>query len=662
MKTKKANRKITAYLIAITMLLSLFLPTTTTFALDNANTSISSTNSKENSENIDIISINDFHGALKEENKNVGAAKLVGEIKKQKEQNPNTIVVSGGDLFQGSAMSNQLKGEPVIKMLKEMGLIFSAIGNHEFDWGKEMIPKWNKDGNFEFIAANIYDKATNKPVDWAKPYGLTKVGGKTIAFIGLATPETASKTKPDNVADLDFKDPVEITNYWAKYLREKKGADAVFVLSHIGSLQDFNTSEITGEVVDLANKAVGIDGIISGHTHRFVCGKVNNLPIVQGGCNGKGYAKLSLSFKDGKVTVTPSIEMLYKKGKALVEDKNMKAIYDNYNKDLKSKLEKVVFNIPCELTHSRNNLSPLGQFASKYMAEAANVPIGITNGGGLRRPLPSGDITVGNMWELMPFDNTLVTMKLTGAELKKVLENGILNDNIGSVQFYGLRIYYDKTKDLGNRITSMRLLDGTKVDMDKEYPIVTNDFMYAKGDNYDFSAAKNAVDTGIPIREALIQKLGTIKNVPFKFDDKTLVPGKDPALINDAVVLPNNQNKEVVNKPTSNGESVVTPNDELANNKPNTLPPINNKDLPNVTVNKDSSIKDDNNLLHKENTNNTESPTNDKTTNSKEDTLSTTHILPRTGAILGSDGLLYLGAISTAIGGLALFKKKKDAA
>ncbi|WP_170272245.1 5'-nucleotidase C-terminal domain-containing protein [Clostridium tarantellae] len=630
MKEKTSKKKFTAYILAITMLLSLLLPSSAAFALDNTNNETNSLNSKKSSDTIDIISINDFHGALKEENKNVGAAKLVGEIKKQKEQNPNTIVVSGGDLFQGSAMSNQLKGEPVIKMLKEMGLVYSAIGNHEFDWGKEIIPKWGKDGNFEFIAANIYNKATNKPVDWANPYGLAKINGKTIAFIGLATPETVSKTKPANVADLDFKDPVEITNYWAKYLREKKGADAVFVLSHIGSLQDFKTSKITGEVVDLANKTVGIDGIISGHTHRFVCGTINNLPIVQGGCNGRGYAKLSLSFKDGKVKVNPSIEMLYKKGKDLVEDKNMKAIYDNYNKNLQSNLEKVVCNIDCELTHSRNSLSPLGQFASKYMAESAGVPIGITNGGGLRRPLPAGNITVGNMWELMPFDNTLVTMKLTGSQLKKVLENGILNDSVGCVQFYGLRVYYDKTKDLGNRITSMRLLNGTKVEMDKEYPVVTNDFMYAKGDDYDFSGAKDATDTGIPIREALIQKLGTIRNVPFKFDDKTLVDGKDPAI--NTNMIPNTEDMQVPN----NNEST------------NVIPLPSNKN-DNAIENKENAIKSNNS---------DELPT----VNSQEKAvLSNTHNLPRTGFVLGSDGLLYLGAIST-IGGLAVFKKKKHVA
>lgn len=483
---------------------------------------------------IDILSFNDFHGSLKPEGKNIGAAKLAGEIKRLKGINPNTIVVAGGDLYQGSAMSNLKKGAPVSEMLKAIGLEASAVGNHEFDWGYELIGNWAKEGNFDFLASNLYETATGNPVTWAKPYKVIEKAGKKIGFIGIATPETAFKTKPENVAGFEFRDPLESANTWAKYLRETEKVDAVVALTHLGALQDSKTKEVTGEAADLAKTAKGIDAIISAHTHQYVNGVVNGIPVVQARNNGRSLADLSLVFdKDGKLSILNSVEDLYNR-KDLVDDPAVKAIYDKYNKELQPILGELVATTDKDLTHDRfEGLSVLGQFTTKLMAEATGAQIGITNGGGLRKPLPKGDITVGDMYELMPFDNTLVTMNLKGSDLKRVLENGIMNESIGWVQFYGLKVYYDKDAKQGDRITSMRLLDGTKIDMDQYYSIVTNDFMYDKGDNYDFTGAIDVVDTGEPIREAMIKIMKEMKNISFTAEE-TLIAGVDPVVDTDS--------------------------------------------------------------------------------------------------------------------------------
>lgn len=572
---------------------------------------------------IDVLSINDLHGSLMEHGKNIGVAKLAAQIKKLKSENPNTIMVAGGDLYQGSAMSNLLKGEPITKFLKEVGVEISAVGNHEFDWGRELIPKWAKEGGFEFIASNIYDEKTNKPVDWALPYKVIEKDGKKIGFIGLATPETAFKTKPDNVKGLEFKDPAESANYWAKYLKDKENVDAVLILSHIGGMQNQDTKEITGEVADLANKVKGVDAIISAHTHQFLDGEVNNIPIIQAMCNGRALAKISLVFdKNGNLAVKHSVDQLYKRVKELPVDSNTEAIVNKYNEQLKPILSEVVCNVDCELPHDRwLGLSPLGQFMTKYMTEVTNTKIGITNGGGLRRPLNKGDITVGDLWEVMPFDNTLVTMNLKGSDLKRVLENGIENTQIGWGQFYGVKVYYDKNAKEGNRITSMRLLDGTKIDDDKYYPVVTNDFMYANGDNYDFSGAKDVVDTGEPIRDAIMNKLKEVKNVPFKFDDSTLVAGVDPKL---------------------NDNEVVNPSQDIKPNENNDT--INNNEV--ITESPNESILDDNN----QNKDNKVSKTNKN--NKKSD-------IPKTGSIVGTNEAAELGMALIILGIFVEIDKKR---
>ncbi|MBU3227672.1 5'-nucleotidase C-terminal domain-containing protein [Clostridium algidicarnis] len=518
---------------------------------------------------VDVLSFNDFHGALKSEGKNIGAAKLAGEINRLKAENPNTIVVAAGDLFQGSPMSNLKKGEPVAEFLKLIGLEVSAVGNHEFDWGQDLIPGWSKTGEFDFLATNIYDKATKEPVKWAKPYKIIEKDGKRIAFIGIATPETAYKTKPENVKNLEFKDPVESVNIWAKKIRETEKVDAIIALTHLGASQDSKTKEIIGEAAELAKNANGIDAVISAHSHQYINGTVNDIPVVQARNNGRSLARLSLAFnKDsGKlIKIMNSVEDLYLR-KDLVEDPAVKNMYDEYNKDLAPILNEEIATLDTDLTHNRDEgLSVLGQFTTKLMAEAAGVQIGITNGGGIRTPIEKGSITMGKMYEVFPFDNTLVTMKLKGSDLKRVIEHGIMPDGFGWGQFYGIKVYYDKDAKAGERITSMRLLDGTPIDMEKYYTVVTNDFMYDKGDNYDFSGAMDVVDTGEPIRDSMVKIIKSMGHVSFNYEEH-LIAGEDTTIDEPG----ENQGENPVDglDKDENGTIVVDQNSKTSINKTN---------------------------------------------------------------------------------------------
>ncbi|MDO4535426.1 MAG: 5'-nucleotidase C-terminal domain-containing protein, partial [Clostridium perfringens] len=477
----------------------------------------------------------------------------------------NSIFVGGGDLYQGTAISNLLYGEPVSKIIEEMGMKYSAVGNHEFDWGLDKIDKWSK--YVEFLAANIYDKTTGKPVTWAKPYAIEEIDGVKIGFIGIATPETAYKTSMENVKDLEFKDPVEITNAWAKYLKNEENVDFVIALTHLGGEQDEN-GVITGEVSDLANGSTLLDGIISGHTHNYIAGTVNNVAIVQAANNGRALGNLQITIdEDGTSKVTASLDELYKRVDTLPVDETVQKIVSEYEDELNPILSEVVFTVDTELSHDRdyNGVTKLGQFMTKYMAEISDVQIALTNSGGLRTSLDKGGVTVGDMWDVLPFDNTLVTMKLKGSDLKRVIEHGIMNNNVGWIQYYGLNVYYDSSKEYGNRITSMRLLDGTKIEMDKYYSVVTNDFMYANGDNYDFTGAIDVVDTQTPIRDALMVRFKELGNISFKFNESTIVDGQDSVNSEDGV---NDNNSEA--KPeegensndSSNGTNGSTGEDE----------------------------------------------------------------------------------------------------
>lgn len=461
-----------------------------------------------------ILSINDFHGALAPAGKNVGAVKLVDALKTEKAKNPEgTIIVSAGDNYQGSAMSNLLYGEPVSEVFKEMGIELSAVGNHEFDWGIDRITKWAEDGEFTFVCTNIYDKRTNQPVDWAEPFVIIEKKGVKIGFVGLATPETAYKTLKANVENYEFRDPIEVITEWVPIVKDA-GADIIIALTHLGSFQD-KEGNITGEAADLC-AVDGVDAVISAHTHQRVSGLVNGKPLVQAYKHGRSFAKLTFVFDENNklISAEPFLDNLYDRADTLKDDASMLVIYEKYNEELDPVLGKILGKTTVDLDHDRYaGPSLLGEWACEIMRDKAGVQIAMTNGGGLRIPVPAGDITAGILYEVMPFDNTLYTMKLSGADIKANIEHGIMNDDIGWIQIAGVRVTYNPKAEAGKRITGMVLEDGTVVEMDMYYTVVTNDFMFTGGDKYNFENSKDGLDTFIPIRDALmeaVEKAGVI--------------------------------------------------------------------------------------------------------------------------------------------------------
>ncbi len=471
----------------------------------------------EAAKSVDIISFNDFHGNVAEDvsetGKNLGMAKLVAAVKKTVSENPNTIIVSGGDNYQGTAISNLTYGAPVSEMMKAMNVFASSVGNHEFDWGAGKIEQWARDGSFSFLACNIYDSTGGQPVKWARPYMVTDRGGIKVAFIGLAHPDTPSLTKAEYVSEIEFKDPVVSAQEWIDYLKQGKAPegkpDVIIALTHLDSEQDAQTGEITGNAAELCKKVVGLDGVISAHSHMAVSGRVNGVPVVQAYYNGRVLAKLSVVLgPDGKVKeVAPSLNELYKTKKDIVPDAYAASIYQKYSNELAPILDEKLGTAAAEFTHDRSTkgtVTLLGKWACDVMRAKTGVQVAIQNGGGLRRSMAAGDITMGDLYEIMPFDNYLVTMELPGAALKKAIDHGINNQAITDGQFSGLRVIYDPEREQGNSIVSITLEDGSAIEDDAYYTVVINDFMLTGGDKYDFSEARNVKNTYIPVRDVLV--------------------------------------------------------------------------------------------------------------------------------------------------------------
>lgn len=470
-----------------------------------------------------ILHINDFHGRLlpyivRSISENIpvsGGAYLGYLINEERAKNPEgTLLLSAGDMFQGTPISNIFKGEPVIKMMNYLKFDAMTIGNHEFDWGQELLQSWIKDSNFPYLAANILKDGKYLPNVY--PYTIIERKGLKIAIIGVTTTETAYIVKPDYVKDLTFVEPEKVLPSIIDEVREK-GANLIIVLSHLGYDMDKK----------LAENVKGIDIIVGGHSHTVVTQPtiVRGTLIVQAGYNG-----IYLGVLDLKVQPETGLILGFSKENILKTvfagpenkfDKEIAQIVEKYNAQLKEEFSKVVGETLVDLVRNYNEESNVGNVICDAMLEASKAQIAFQNSGGIRVDIPKGKITMEQVYSLLPFDNVLVEMDLKGKDILDLLEQSATLEK-GILQVAGIKVKYDMRKPVGSRVIEV-LVNGEPLDLEKTYRIVTNDFLAAGGDKFTaFTKGKN-VTYGDMLRDVFAEYLKKHSPIEPKVEGRSII-------------------------------------------------------------------------------------------------------------------------------------------
>ena len=449
---------------------------------------------------VDIFSFNDFHGTMDNSASasNPGAAKFVTGVKHAMQNSEHSMLLAAGDNYQGSAMSNYFNGKPVSEMMKGLGVKYSAIGNHEWDWGADSFKTFIKDGDISFLAANIFMEGTNDQPDFCHPYVIANRAGRRIGIVGLTTISTPFLVSSKHVEGYEFREAGDWLKSLVSDLRTNNNCDAVIALTHIGS----SGAEINS--LTAHNNSIGFDGIITGHSHTTVAGTVNGVPVVQGGFNGRQLAKLELKFdNDGLVSITPHTIAI---STSNAEDSETKAMVDRY--------EALIGPIMNEAIGKWSNAKAVGKNAwanrlvYDYIARKEPVwkdVVLIQNAGGWRSIEPGNpddNVTVGNMWTLMPFDNEIYLFELQGNYLINLLQ-GRPATGAGGL---GSSVVITNASGSGSNWTINS--SGTTITASGTYKVSMNDFMFTGGDNYGVEdLAQNLRIMGVPLRDGMIEQL-----------------------------------------------------------------------------------------------------------------------------------------------------------
>ena len=467
--------------------------------------------------NLTILHINDTHGHLLpfvsfpkklagQGEKAGGAAFLARMIEQERDQNPDgTLLLSAGDMFQGTPISNLFHGKPVIEIMNYLHFDAMALGNHEFDWGQGVLHSIISEARFPVLSANVTTR-DGKLIKGVKPYIILDKKGVRIAIIGLTTPQTRYTTKADNVVGLKFSWPESVMPPLIREVKAK-GASIVIALTHLGLYDDRR----------LASEVKGIDLIVGGHSHTAITDPVvqSGTVIVQAGCYGLYLGVMKIAFDpEAKkiVSFTGNNELLPVSPRSAPADPRVAKIIDEYEAKIKPQFAKTIGTADVDLKRNFTGESRLGDLIADAMRSSSGAQIAFQNRGGIRADIPAGPVTMEEVFTVLPFDDNIVSMNLSGKQVRQALEQSVAHGDV-TLQVSGIRAVFDMSKPPGERAVSIEVA-GKPLDDQASYRVATNDFLAAGGDRFNLFKHGRDFSTGQSQLEAVVDYIG--RNSPIK--------------------------------------------------------------------------------------------------------------------------------------------------
>ncbi|RYX91256.1 MAG: bifunctional metallophosphatase/5'-nucleotidase [Bradyrhizobiaceae bacterium] len=523
---------------------------------------------------VTLLAINDFHGHLRpapggiaiddpsDRTKTItvpagGAEHMATLVKQLRAGKTNTAFVAAGDLIGASPFLSALfHDEPTIEALSMMGLEIAAVGNHEFDEGRDELLRMQHGGchpvdgckgphpfagaTFRYLAASTIDSKTGKPL--LPPYEIRMFEGVPVAFIGLTLKGTPNLVAPPGIAGLDFRDEVETVNALVPELK-MQGVEAIVVLIHEGGLPTGGINEcpgISGPIVDIVKKFdKAVDVVISGHTHRAYTCAIDGRLVTSGDKYGTLVTTIDLKLDRTTRDITSAVANNVIVHTSIPADPSQTALlaaYDRVAAPIAARPAGTITATLSRLPDMRTGESPLGSviadahLAATSAADRGNAVIAFTNPGGIRSDIvkrPDAGVSYGDVFAAQPFRNQLVTLTLTGAQIKAVLEQQWRDPNRPRILQVskGFSYTWDNAGTDGLRVIADSMKIGTTtIDPIAAYRVTINNFLAVGGDGftvlkdgrdpvigvYDVDALSSFLRDNSPVAPATLNRIARV--------------------------------------------------------------------------------------------------------------------------------------------------------
>lgn len=453
---------------------------------------------------VKIVHTNDIHARVEEDDYNqvIGMDRLSGIAQAFTEGADGSLMLDSGDTFHGQPIATLVKGESVAKLMKACGYDAMTTGNHDWSYGKDRLKELGGIANVKILSGNIKNADGTSFFDTdALVKEITK-NGKTlkIGVFGVSDPEMKNKTTPSNVEGLDFQDAVSYAKKEAATLKSE-GCDVVIALSH---------------TLDPKNVAAQVDGVdlwLCGHEHIELSESVTTPDGSKTYVSESGHYLNSVGLIDLNCTMDEdeSVHVDYEKTSVDYEaaqnypkDASVTAVLDTIKAENETELNRVIGTSPVELDgvweHIRIGQTNLGNVITDAYLLATGADIAFENAGGIRASIAAGTVTYGDVINVSPYGNYVVTKKLTGAQIKEMLETSLTiqkncivandsgewdawpNDSGSYLQVGGITVRFDPAQPAGARVLSVQK-DGQELDDTKEYTVAVNNYL-AGSDSY----------------------------------------------------------------------------------------------------------------------------------------------------------------------------------
>ena len=489
---------------------------------------------------ISIVATTDLHGAVLPRGERGGLALLAGYLSNlraaRQRDGGGVLLVDSGDMFQGTLESNLNEGAVVVQAYNSLGYAAAAIGNHEFDYGppgpaatagastddpRGALKARASEARFPFLTANVIDESTGRPVAWPNvhPSALVTVAGVKIGVVGVTTTTTPVTTIAENLGGLRFGPLAPAIEHEASALRAG-GASAVVVVAHAGGRcttfdtpTDVSSCDQMSEIMDVVRALPPglVNVVASGHTHQGMAHVVNGVAVVEAFSGGRAFSRVDLTIsRTGRPLVSthifPPRDLCAREdpaahtcdpaapvggmvtadyeGRPVAPDEGIAALMAPAVRAARTvKEEPLGVVLDTELPHVPMAESALGNLlADEILAAAPGADISVVNGGAIRTSLPAGPLTFGQLYELYPFDNRLVTLQLTGEQLSRIVAFNLERRDppLEILSTAGITIAA-ACGPRGLQVT-LRRPDGSVVGANDAVVLVTNDFVASGGD------------------------------------------------------------------------------------------------------------------------------------------------------------------------------------